>query len=89
VLIGALVLLLLLNGGDDAPGRTAGAYDVLVGNGEEVTLINSKLATKLKYVNDSHSGDPGGHRETGHTLATSCWAVSMGNQTVNNTRGCN
>jgi hypothetical protein len=47
VLVGALVLLLLLNGGDDAPGRTAGADHVLVGNGKEVTLINSKLAADL------------------------------------------
>lgn len=29
----ALGLLLLLNGSDNSPGRTAGANDVLVGNG--------------------------------------------------------
>jgi hypothetical protein len=32
VLLGALVLLLLLDGGNDAPGGTAGADHVLVGD---------------------------------------------------------
>ena len=47
VLIGALGLLLLLDGGDDAPGGTAGADHVLVGNGQKVTLIDSELAANL------------------------------------------
>lgn len=47
VLIGALGLLLLLDAGDDAPGSTAGADDVLVGDGKEVALVNCELATDL------------------------------------------
>lgn len=47
VLIGTLGLLLLLDGGDDAPGGTTGANDVLVGNGQKVTLVDSELATNL------------------------------------------
>lgn len=47
VLIGALVFLLLLDGGNDAPGGTAGADHVLVSDGKQVTLINSELATNL------------------------------------------
>ena len=47
VLVGALGLLLLLNAGDDAPGSTAGADDVLVGNGKEVALVYCELATDL------------------------------------------
>ena len=48
VLIGALGLLLLLDGGDDAPGSTAGADHVLVRDGEQVTLIDGKLASDLQ-----------------------------------------
>ena len=47
VLVGALGLLLLLDAGDDAPGSTAGADDVLVGNGKEVALVDCELATDL------------------------------------------
>ena len=47
VLVGALGLLLLLNAGDDAPGSTAGADDVLVGDGKEVALVDCELATDL------------------------------------------
>lgn len=47
VLIGALVLLLLLDGRNDAPGGTAGANHVLVGDGKQVTLIDGELATNL------------------------------------------
>lgn len=47
VLVGALALLLLLNGGDDAPGGTAGTDDVLVGNAEEVALIDAQLTAQL------------------------------------------
>lgn len=47
VLLRALGFLLLLNGGDDAPGGTAGTNDVLVGNRQQVTLIDSKLASDL------------------------------------------
>lgn len=47
VLVGALGLLLLLDAGDDAPGSTAGADDVLVGDGKEVALVDCELATDL------------------------------------------
>jgi hypothetical protein len=47
VLVGALSLLLLLDAGDDAPRSTAGADDVLVGNGKEVTLVDCELAADL------------------------------------------
>mmetsp|Transcript_54807 Transcript_54807/g.174130 ORF Transcript_54807/g.174130 Transcript_54807/m.174130 type:complete len:266 (+) Transcript_54807:336-1133(+) len=43
VLVVALGLLLLLDGGDDAPGRAAGADHVLVGDGEEVALLDVEL----------------------------------------------
>ena len=36
----ALGLLLLLDGGDDSPGSTAGTNDVLVGDGEKVALFD-------------------------------------------------
>ncbi len=49
VLLGSLGLLLLFDGGDDAPGGTASANDVLVGNGKKVTLIDGELATKLSH----------------------------------------
>lgn len=47
VLIGALSLLLLLDGGDDSPRGTAGADNVLVGNGQQVALIDGELTTEL------------------------------------------
>jgi hypothetical protein len=47
VLLGALGLLLLLDAGDDAPGSTAGADDVLVSDGKEVALVNCELAADL------------------------------------------
>ena len=43
-----LGLLLLLDGGDDAPRGTAGTNNVLVGNGEQVALIDSELAANLE-----------------------------------------
>jgi hypothetical protein len=47
VLLRALGLLLLLDGGDDAPGGTAGTNNVLVSDGQEVALIDGKLAANL------------------------------------------
>lgn len=55
VLVGAFGLLLLLNGGDDAPRRTAGADHVLVGNTEQVALIHGELAANLGHL--LHVGD--------------------------------
>jgi hypothetical protein len=39
----ALALLLLLDGGNDAPGGTAGTDDVLVGDGKKVPLLDGQL----------------------------------------------
>ena len=39
----ALRLLLLLDGGDDSPGRAARADDVLVRDRQEVALLNGEL----------------------------------------------
>ena len=47
VLLGTLGLLLLLDAGDDAPGSTAGANDVLVGDGKKVALVDCELAADL------------------------------------------
>ena len=47
VLLGSLGLLLLLDGGDDAPGGTTGSNDVLVGDREQVALVNRELTTVL------------------------------------------
>jgi hypothetical protein len=43
MLVRALGLLLLLDGGDDSPRRTPRADDVLVCDGEEVALVNGKF----------------------------------------------
>ena len=50
VLVGALGFLLLLDGGNDSPGGTSGPNDVLVGNGEEISLVDRKLTTQLAHV---------------------------------------
>jgi hypothetical protein len=47
VLLGALGLLLLLDRGDDAPRRTSCADDVLVGDGEEVALVDGQFTANL------------------------------------------
>jgi hypothetical protein len=39
----ALALLLLLDGGDDAPGGTTSTDDVLVGDGKQVPLLDGQL----------------------------------------------
>lgn len=43
----ALRVLFLLDGGDYAPGSTAGANNVFVGNGKKVALINGKFTAQL------------------------------------------
>lgn len=62
VLLVAFRLLLLLDGGDDAPGGTAGADHVLVGNREKVALIDSELAANLRlcqfWLNSKGFGSP-------------------------------
>ena len=49
VLLRALGLLLLLNRGDDAPRGTSCADDVLVGDGQEVALVNGELTADLHW----------------------------------------
>lgn len=49
VLGGSLGFFLLLNRGNDAPGSTTGTDDVLVGDGEEIALVNGKFTTQLSY----------------------------------------
>ena len=48
VLVRALGLLLLLDARDDAPGCTACANDVLVGDREKVALVNGEFAADLE-----------------------------------------
>jgi hypothetical protein len=76
VLLRALGLLLLLDGGDDAPGGTAGTNNVLVSDGQEVALIDGKLATNLHNRSVNRGPDMAGiDQRVGyayHTLATSC-----------------
>lgn len=55
VLVGALGLFLLLDRGDDAPGGTAGTDNVLVGNAEQVALVDSELTAELGNL--LHVGD--------------------------------
>lgn len=47
VLIRALGLLFLLDAGDDSPRSATRPDHVLVGHGEQVTLVNGKLAADL------------------------------------------
>lgn len=47
VLLRALGLLFLLDAGDDAPRGTTSADHVLVGHGEQVTLVDRKFAADL------------------------------------------
>ena len=42
----ALGLLLLLDGGDDSPGRAASTDDVLVGNGKEISLLDGEFLVR-------------------------------------------
>ena len=49
MLFGALRFFLLLDGRDDAPRGTSVTNDVLVGNGQKVSLVNSELSTELQY----------------------------------------
>lgn len=65
MLIRALGFLLLLNGGDDSPGGTAGTNDVLVGNGQQVTLIDSKFASDLRLKSITVQGLNPDDREKG------------------------
>jgi hypothetical protein len=45
VLVGTLRLFLLLDRGDYAPGSTSSANNILVGDGQKVSLVNCELST--------------------------------------------
>jgi len=49
----ALGFLLLLNGGDDAPGSTSCSDDILVCNGKKVSFINSEFSAQLDWVSSA------------------------------------
>jgi hypothetical protein len=49
VLGGSLGFFLLLNRGNDAPGSTTGTDNILVGDGEEIALVNGKFTIQLSY----------------------------------------
>jgi hypothetical protein len=55
MLVRSLRLLLLLDGGDNSPGSTSCADNVLVGDREKVALVDSELATELGDL--LHEGD--------------------------------
>lgn len=48
--LGAAGSLLLLDGRDDAPASSATPDNILVGDTEQVTLIEAKLATQLGHL---------------------------------------
>jgi hypothetical protein len=50
VLVGTLGLLLLLDRRDYAPGSTSGAHNVLVGNGQQVSLIDGEFSAQLSHA---------------------------------------
>ena len=47
MLLGTFGLLLLFDRGDYAPGGTAGTNNILVGDGQEIALIDSQFTTEL------------------------------------------
>lgn len=50
VLVGALGLFLLLDGGDNTPRGTTGTDNILVGNAQKVALIDSELTADLGHL---------------------------------------
>jgi len=50
VLVGTLGLFLLLDRRDNAPGSTSSADDILVSNGQKVSLVNCELSTQLPHA---------------------------------------
>lgn len=53
VLVRALRLLFLLNGRDYAPRCTSGSNNILVGDREKVSFVNSELTTQLLKVRNN------------------------------------
>jgi hypothetical protein len=48
MLVCTLRLLLLLNRRDNTPGGTSGTNDVLIGDGQKVSLVNGKFSAQLR-----------------------------------------
>jgi hypothetical protein len=69
----------LLDGRDDAPGGTSGSDDVLVGNGQKVSLVNSEFSAKLVFrqFEASLCGCPLQAQVFDHTFATSFMYVTI------------
>lgn len=51
VLGGSLGFFLLLDGGNDTPGSTAGTDNVFVGHREEIALVDGEFTIQLSFVN--------------------------------------
>lgn len=63
MLVRALGLLFLLDAGDDAPRSTTRADHVLVGDGQEVALVDGEFAADLSWgVSDAGKGRWRGER---------------------------
>ena len=80
VLVGTLGLFLLLDRGDNAPRSTSSSDDVLVGNGQEVSLVNGKLTTQLCHASSVMSHRTvriGQYQHNARTLATSFMYVTI------------
>lgn len=89
VLLSTLGLFLLLDRRDDAPGSTSGADNVLVGNGQQVALIDGELAAQLYHTGSSAMGfadrraprvaepEPEQEPRASRTLATSFMYVTI------------
>jgi hypothetical protein len=48
VLLVVLGLLLLLDAGNDTPASTSGTNNILVGDGQKVTLVDGEFTAKLQ-----------------------------------------
>jgi hypothetical protein len=79
VLISALGFLFLLDRGDDAPGGTSCANNVLVGNREKVSLVNGKFPAQLchAYQLSHRAAEYIRRMQVSHTLATSFMYVTI------------
>ena len=63
VLVGTLGLLLLLNRRDYTPRGTSGSDDVLVGNRQEISLVDGKLSTQLCHASSAMLASEAGRRK--------------------------
>lgn len=81
VLVGTLGLLLLFDRRDYAPGSTSGADNVLISDGQKVSLINGKFSAQLQRVLSVvkllHQPSTLGAFSASHTFATSFMYVTI------------